>query len=157
MEAKKKKEITFARPAFAQELLTEENKKKFDALPAWQRHFIKRTVEHGDLVRAAQEAGVSTYIGKNIDFKLADEKSIDQAMTDGGLTTDKFVAHLMDCLDCQVMKIDKHGNPFPYEDKQLKLKTLELIAKMRGWLERRVPKSELPTGVAELFEDTPVE
>ena len=55
------------------------------------------------------------------------------------------------------MRIDKHGNPFPYEDKHLKLKTLELVAKMRGWLDKKPARDATQNGVAELFEDTPVE
>src|SRR3990167_7730117 len=87
--AKKRKrrasEVTFARPVFATEFFTDESKKQFDHLPQWQRHLIKRIVDHGDLKRAAREAGVSRFVDENVDHELADKKSIKNALIEGGI------------------------------------------------------------------------
>ena len=141
----------FARPVFSAELLTPEAKKKFDDLPAWQRHLVKRIIDHGDLMRAAEEAGVARHAKDAVDVQKADQKSIDEALDHGGITTTLFVAHLIECLEARTTKFDKHQNAFECVDHSLKLKTLQFIAQLRGWLDGQRQKP--PT--TDLFRDTP--
>lgn len=156
-DAKKKKrsrDPVFARPVFANELLDEAGKKRFNELPSWQRHLIKRIVDHGDLPRAAREAGVSTYVKKHVDHRAAQEKSVADALNNGGLATDDLVSHLKECLEAQVTARDKHGNFVNFQDLNLKLKTLEVIFRLRGDFVRQAPEHDPKKGVLELFEET---
>lgn len=127
-----KQTLTFARPIYSKELFDDDTSTKFDKLPAWQRHLIKRVIDHGDLKRASIEAGVSRHVQEQVDFGHAAEKSIRQALLDGGITSDVIVAHLLELLEAKVLKFDQNKNPIHCVDHVLKLKTIELIAKMRG-------------------------
>jgi hypothetical protein len=151
-----KKEIVFARPVYSAELLTEENRKKFDGLPAWQRHLVKRVIEHGDLERAAQEAGVATYVKKSVDPERIKQVTIREALEKGGLTSEAMVAHIQDCLDAEVIRLDKHGNPIKTKDMKLKLETLKFVAELRGDFEKNKETDKPARGTEELFDDTPV-
>jgi hypothetical protein len=157
VKKKKSKEVVFARPVFAKELLADDAKKRFDDLPAWQRHFIKRLIDHGDLSRAAQESGVSRHAKENIDLKVADQLSITDALDKGGLTSDTLVTHLMDCLTAEAIKFDKHQNALRVVDMDLKLRTLDMIFKLRGDYNKEKVKANPLKGVEELFQDTPAE
>lgn len=155
--ADEKKQVVFSRPVFAHDLLTDEIKKKFDDLPDWSRHLIKRLIDHGSLERAAQEAGVSTHVKKMVDVELAKEKSIKEALLEGGLTKNKMVAHLADCIQAETVRYDKHGNPQPGIDLNVKLKALELAFKLSGDLQPAKPPGRGDKGAETLFLDTPVE
>src|SRR3990167_3753916 len=150
--AKKTKIPTFARPVFSAELLSEENRAKFDKLPAKDRHLVKRLIDHGDLKRAAQESGVSALATKELNLAKASSRSIQEALEHGGLDTDKLVAHLQDCLEAHKIMADKHGNLAAAVDLNLKLKTIELILKLRGDFD---PKTKPGLSGEELFQDTP--
>lgn len=152
----KKKEITFARPVFSAELLSDEAKDKFDQLPAWQRHFIKRMIDHGDLSRAAQESGVSTHVRKHVDEKLANQTSMTEALEKGGLTPDFMVSHLMECLNAEHVVFDKHRNPIRTVDLGLKLKVIEMVCKLRGDFKVASEPRDHKSGVEELFQETEV-
>ena len=148
-----KQEVVFSRPSKAQEVFTEDNKKKFDELPGWTRHLVKRLVDHGNLTRAAEEAGVSHYVSKNISKDLAEKRSIVEIMNQGGLTTPALISHLVECLEANSFKFDKHMNPVKGVDLNLKLRTLELIFKLRGDF---IQTKEVPKNIEELFADTEV-
>lgn len=152
---KKTKEVSFSRPAFFAELNNPETEKRFNELPAWSRHLVKRLIDHGDLQRAATEAGVSRHAKDVVDLKAADRKSMVEALEHGGITPQTIVAHLMECLEAKGTRVDKHGDPFPYVDLNLKLKTVELIMKARGDLSKEKPVDDEPRG-EELFENTPI-
>lgn len=151
--------ITFARPVFATEFFTDDSKKKFDDLPQWQRHLIKRLVDHGDLKKASREAGVSRHVDENIDLKLAETKGMVQSLKDGGITTDKLVQALDECLAAESVKVDKHGNPFHFIDLKVKLQTINLICQLRGDFKESPDDSnkDKSKGIVDLFEDTKVE
>lgn len=153
---KLKTQLTFARPVFAEEFFTPEAKDAFNKLPAWQRHMIKRIVDHGDLSRAAREAGVSTFVSKNIDGRLAETKTIRDAINAGGITSDDLAYHLKQCLEADCTKFDKHGNPIHMIDMDLKLKTIELIRKLRGDFIIRPESKNDKSAVVDLFNDTEI-
>ena len=91
-EKEQSTEITFARPVFSKELLTEDAQKRFDSLDAWKRHLIKRVIDHGDLQRAVVEAGVSNKTLKIDETRIDRETVVDQ-LHKGGLTPHCLVAH----------------------------------------------------------------
>lgn len=148
------KEVTFARPVFAEEVMTNEGRKRFNELPPWQRHLIKRVIDHGDLTRAAKEAGVSTYVNKNIDAKLAEQKSIIECLNDAGLTAEKLAYELVKCLEAKHMVQDNHKNLIELENLTEKRKTIELLLKVRGEFDQKPDVKDLRRGVVELFNDT---
>lgn len=156
-ETKKKKskgkELIFSRPPFAEEVFTEDGKKNFNNLPGWQRHLVRQVIKHGDLKLAAQEAGVSTFVSQNVDQKLAEEKTMVQSLNEGGVTSDYLIAHLKECLEANAVKTDKHQNIIHVTDLDLKLKTIELILKVRGDLVPAKSK-KTPEGVMDLFAET---
>ena len=154
-KAKKTAEIAFARPVFSAELLTDDAKTNFDKLPAWQRHFIKKLIDHGDLPRAAQESGVSRYVKDEVDYSRGDSLSIKEALVRGGVTSEVLTNHLLDCLKAEAIKFDKHNNPIRTIDMTLKLRTLSLIFELRGDLGIGPKKPEGKDGVLDLFKDTP--
>jgi hypothetical protein len=154
---RKAQDVVFARPVFANEFFNDEKlKERFDALPPWQRHLVKRIVDHGDLARAAEEAGVSTHVNKYVDGKLAEQATIKDALTQGGITPDYLVERLKACLDNHTIKFDKHQNPIRTQDMDLVLRTLDTIFKLRGDFVQKAPPKEKDTGV-ELFADTKID
>lgn len=153
-----KSELTFSRPVFAEEFFTDESKKQFDERPQWQRHLIKRLVDHGDLKRASREAGVSRYVDENIDAKIAEGKTIKQALMDGGITTEKIVDALSDCLEANSVRFDSHQNPIQFTDLKLKLQTVNLICQLRGdFVQKPEDDKDKNKGIVELFAETNVE
>lgn len=154
--SRKAQDVVFARPILSQELFTEEYKAKFDSLPSWQRHLFKRVLDHGDLGQAAQEAGVSTHVNKNLDLKLGKKKTIQEALAAGGIDTDLMVSHLKECLEAETIKLDNKGNPIHVRDLKLKLATIQFIAELRGDLKNDGEGGDLPGDVEDLFEDTDV-
>lgn len=153
---KKAADVVFSRPVYSAELLTDEGRKKFDQLPAWQRHLVKRLVDHGDLLRAAKESG-ATYINKEVDVKAMERLTITEALNNGGLTNDVLAVHILDCLEAKTIKFDKHQNAINCVDMSLKLRTIELIAKLKGLFdEKQEDKTKNNSRVQQLFEDTPV-
>ena len=156
MTDKPKKEISFARPVFSAELMTEDGKKRFDALPAWQRHLIKRVIDHGDLSRAAQESGVGAYAGKSLDTQKMEQRSIVEALNHGGVTTDLLTTHLLECLEAKCIKFDKHQNPINVVDLKLKLETLKTIFELRGDFKKLDKPPAGGADAEQLFEDTEV-
>ena len=154
----RKSEVVFSRPVFAQEFFTEEAKKQFDDLPQWQRHLIKRLVDHGDLKRASREAGVSRFVDENVDVKLGEVKTIKQALIDGGITTQKIVDALADCLEANSVRFDSHQNPIQFTDLKLKLQTVSVICQLRGdFIQKPDDEKDKTKGIVELFEDTNIE
>ena len=145
---------SFARAPMAHELLTDEGKKNFNALASWQRHLIRRLIDHGDLSRAAQETGVARYVSTEVDEKRVGQVSVVEALNKGGLTADVLVVHLMDCLEAKMVVRDKHGNAYPTVNKALKLKALELIFHLRGDLSK---KHGVEAKVEDLFQEVKVE
>lgn len=156
MPKKKTPEVpTFARPPFFNELQDSETQKNFDSLAPWQRHLVKRLISHGDLARAAEEAGVSKHAKQVVDLKRAEQKSLIEALDAGGLTAEALVTHLRDCLEANIMRFDKQGNPVPTVDKSLKHHVLRTIFELRGDFAKKKSVDEAPKA-DDLFEDTPV-
>jgi hypothetical protein len=145
--------VSFARPPQAREVLQSEvYQKKFDELSGRDRHLIKRIMDHGDLKRAAKEAGYKATVGADLERKLTTQKDIRAALLQGGLDSDSLIAHLHDCLEANTIKFDKHQNAINCTDLSLKLKTLELIFKLNGSLGGAAPPKK--NNVVDLFEET---
>jgi hypothetical protein len=149
------KEVVFSRPPFFSEINNPETEKHFNDLAPWQRHLIKRLIDHKDLQRAAQEAGVGRHTKDIVDLKRSEQKSLVESLEAGGITSSLLVTHLLDCLEAKVMRQDKHGDPFPTVDMSLKLKALELIFKIRGDLSKDKSVDDAPK-TEDLFSETPV-
>lgn len=157
MSVHKPRELVFARPVFAKEVMTEENEKKFDQLAPWQRHLVKRLIDHGDLKRAAEEAHVKTYVGKVVDFAEAEHRSVRQHLDLGGLGPAQLVEHLKECLEGTTVKVDKHGIPIKFTDMKIKLETLRTIFQLRGDFDTdKKPSKTSHQEVEELFATTDV-
>lgn len=148
---KKAKEVVFARPPFASELLNEDSRKKFDDLPGWQRHLIKQLIAHGNLGRAAKEAGVSRHVSDEVSIKTSEEISMRQAFEAAEITPARIAAELMDCLSAQTIRFDKHGNPHKYTDHRVKLKTIEVICQLRGDFVHQKIEEDKTKGILEMF------
>lgn len=158
MSDPEKRTIAFARPPHAKELLDGERAQKFDDLPGWTRHLIKRVIETGDLAKSAHDAGVARFVKENIDIASSDRKSIQEALIAEGITSRRIVAELLKCLDAEVTRFDKHGNPVRFLDYGLKLKTIELLVKLRGDMPDEDGKNKRSkAGVLDYFKDTPDE
>jgi len=112
--------------------MTKENKKKFDDLEGWQRHFIGRIIEHGDVKAAALESGVGKHAQGAIDYSLAENRSFAEVLDAGGITDDTLVKHLHDCLTAETVKFDKKGNPLKTKNFQVTLKAIELALKIKA-------------------------
>lgn len=149
-----KRAVSFSRPPYAKEVLTDDGEANFNKLPGWQRHLIKRIVDHGDLRRAAREAGVSAYVNKTVDIDSGEKKTIAQALNEGGLTNDLLVSHLKECMEANTIKFDKHQNPLNVTDLALRLKTIELVLKLKGAFQEAMNKTAPTQPAEELFEDT---
>ncbi len=148
--------VSFSRPPSSKEVMADaEYQKRFDELQGRERHLIKRILDHGDLKRAAKEAGLRSSVGTDLQRKLANQKDIRQALAGGGIDSDSLVYHLMDCLEANTTRFDKHGNPIQFVDHNLKLKTLETIFKLRGDYEKGKTSDSKPA--VDLFEDTDLE
>lgn len=143
----------FERPVFSREVMTDENKKKFDQLPGWQRHLIRRIIDHGNLELAAKESGVSRYVKEKVDLESASRQSVQEALNAGGITPDKIVQHLMDCLTAEEVRFDKNQRPIRVINHMVKLKTIEMICKLRGDFNLEAPKDT--KSLVDLFEATP--
>lgn len=146
---------SFSRAPFAHELLTDETQKRFNELPGWERHFIRRVIDHGDLARAAHEAGVSRHAKEIVDLKAADKKTMVEALEQGGLTPGVLVTYLMECVEAKTQIVDKHRNIVPGVNLALRLKALELIFHLRGDLQKKKSVDEDPK-TEDLFPDTEV-
>lgn len=148
----------FARASFAEEVFTKENENKFNDLPAWQRHLIKRVIDHGNLDLAAKEANVSRHVKDVVDQKRVDELSAEQVLNQNGLSFEKLIPHIRECLDAQGMRLDKHGNVVSFTDLKMKLATIDMIFKLTGMYPDKPKKiRDKEEDTEELFSDIDVE
>jgi len=123
-------------------------------LVGWQRQFIDRLIEHGDLPKAALQAGCSKNVETIIDVDPTNDRSLKKAMNEMGLHPARLIAELKMCLDAKGVKFDRNGNPIPAIDLRLKKATLEMIFKLRGdFVETKEEKSTGPDHIEELFAD----
>lgn len=139
----------FERAPFANQVFTDSSKKKFDKLPDYIRQFASKILEHGNLPLAAEEAGIADKY-KDVDVTFKRDQPIKEAMADAGINGFYLLKHLKECLEAHTYKTDKQGNP--QKDLRLKLKTLELIFRLRGDFGEEA-KSQVGGSVLELFED----
>ena len=129
--------------------MSKDNQKKFDELPGWQRHFIKRIVDHGNVKVAAAESGVAKHSKDAIDFALTEQRSFGEILEAGGITNETLVAYIKSCLDAETVKFDKNGNPLVTKNHQVTIKTIELILKIKGVFNEKPTKSG---SIIDLFE-----
>ena len=113
------------------------------------RHLVDRILEHGNLTLAAEEAGLKDH-GENADIGIDTKHEMKDLLDSGGLHPVYLVRELKHCLDATTMRMDKHGNFIP--DYKTKLKTIELICKLRGDFERTVEKTNR-ADLIEMFEE----
>lgn len=152
--AKEDQTPVFSRPPFAHELLEdEEHKKRFNALPAWERHLVRRIIEHGDLERAAAEAGVGRHLKSVLDLKRAEQVSAIEALDRNGLGVSDLIPHVLECLEAKVVKFDKHQNPIACVDLKLKKATLEMLFAIHGAFDKKKIKDAGADD--EMFEEAP--
>jgi len=129
------KVVKFAQAPYADELVRDEDfKAKFNEKAPWQRQLIKRLIDTGDLKTAARDADVDKHVGQLIDYRRADDKSLDEAITDRGITPDFVAEKLFEILTVEVVRFDNKGVAYQAPDHALRLKVIEFIAKVRGEL-----------------------
>jgi len=153
-----KKLTTFAPANFSNQVFSDEARKKFDNWPGWQRHFVKKMLDHGDMTLAAQEAQISRKFKEDVNLKLTEYKSIKEQLQKGGIDASTVVEHIKECLIAEEYKVDAKGHPIRVSNLPLKLRTIEFIAKLCGWMdENKAPQKPKPksieSGVEELFEE----
>ena len=98
---------------------------------------------------AAEEAGLSGH-GQDLDISLEGKHEMRDLLDSGGLHPVYLVRELKTCLDASTMKVDRHGNPIP--DYKTRLRTIELICKLRGDFDRPTEKKS-NTDLIEMFEE----
>ena len=145
-ETPKQKTVKFERPPYSSQVFSRENKEKFDDLPGYVRQLVGRVVDHGNLPLAATEAGIGDRY-KSIDFSGESNKSLMDALNEGGLTPSFLVKQMAMCLEGLTGKEDKDGNPII--DLKTKIKTIELILKLRG--DFNAPAQDDTGSVLEMF------
>ena len=128
-ETPRQKVIKFERAPFSDQFFTKDKREKFNNLPSHVRQLVSRVVDHGNLPLAASEAGIGDRY-KSIDFGAKSNLSIIEALKEGGITPMYLVQQLRMCLDAETGKEDRDGNPII--DLKTKIKTLELLLKLRG-------------------------
>lgn len=137
--ADKPKDILFQRAPYAEELFTKEGRKVFNKLPPWRRQFIKAICENKDVGLAAREAGVAPEERKQIDLKLANARTIREALIAGGIDSREIIENIKICLQAKKQVLDKHQNLVITDDLGIKLKTIELLCKLRGDFAEKPP------------------
>jgi len=156
---KNEQALTFARPPFAREIFNKKYAEKFDKLTGAKRQFLKKILEHGDINRAANEVGkVGEMLTERALMSLNPKLNIVDALEKNGVDANCLTTHLVQCLNAEVLKFDKHGNAIQTIDLQIKLKTIEMILKIRGDFDTKQESNITKNKeMLELFEDTDVE
>lgn len=142
----------FERAPFAKEVFTPYTKKKFDHLPDYVRKFASELLNHGNVNLAAERAGLKDYYDTT-NVVMGEDKSLNEAMKNCGVSSTVLMGHLLECLEANTYKMDKNGNP--QKDLRLKLKTLELIFRLRGDFGEDVKGSTDAKGILEMFKNEP--
>lgn len=134
MSKKKEKRIVkFASAPYADELLRDGDfKTKFNEKAPWQRKLIQDLIETGDLKTAAKNADVDKHVSRMVDYRRADDKSLEEAFTERGLTPDFIAEALYEIMTAEVVRFDNKGKAFTAPDHSLRLKVIEYITKVRG-------------------------
>jgi hypothetical protein len=83
-----------------------------------------------------------------------ENKTIQQALIDIGITPSEMAAHIRECLEAKAIKFDGVGGQVEVKDLALKLKTLQFLADIFG---KKAGDRPPGAGAEELFEDTPLE
>jgi len=146
---KGRSKIKFAPAPSQDKVFNQDAQKRFNSLPGYMRHLVDRILEHGNLTLAAEEAGLKDH-GENADIGIDTKHEMKDLLDSGGLHPVYLVRELKHCLDATTMRMDKHGNFIP--DYKTKLKTIELICKLRGDFERTVEKTNR-ADLIEMFEE----
>jgi hypothetical protein len=149
--SKKSKVPTFERPAYSAELTSKESRQKYDELPGWQRHFIKRIVDHGNVKLAAQEAGVAKHAKGAIDYELTQNRSFIEDLEAAGIDNACLIGHIKDCLEAETIKFDKKGNPLKTKNHGVTIKTIEMLLKLKD-IEEAKGKGNKSGSVIDLYE-----
>lgn len=140
----KESPVIFKQAPFAQEIFTVEGIKKFNQLAPNKRKFVEALVEtKGDLKKATELAGIKE------SKRLKNQRTVKEALLSGGIDSHDIVDHLKECLEARRYILDKHGECREITDLPLKLKTIELICKLRGDFNAEGPV--LPPDESELF------
>jgi len=75
---------------------------------------------------------VSRFVNESMDLIEAEQKTVKQALKEGGLEPTELIKHIKNCLEAKTIKFDKDMKPIEYVNHAMTLKTLELIFKLRG-------------------------
>lgn len=144
--AKKAKDVSFARPPFAEELFSEPYKASFDKLPGQTRHFIKQLIQTGNIDLASKQSQLAVK-------EAPQEKPIKELMDQNGMSAADLVHALKDCIQAEGYIKDNHGKVFMGIDFKVRLKALELAHRLRGDLNpQKAPQKE--GEAVDLFENT---
>lgn len=128
-----KREVpTFVRPVAAEEVFTTANKKKFNEMPGWERELIRRALDHQNVTKAVVESGIHTT--KSLTAASMQNLTTNEALEQVGVDAVFLAQRLKDIMTTFSLKMDKHGNSIKMEDHPTRLKTIELVMKLRGEL-----------------------
>jgi len=148
-DPKGRAKVKFAPAPSQDKVFNKDAQKRFNGLPGYMRHLVDRILEHGNLALASEEAGLKEH-GQDAEIGVESKHEMRDLLDSGGLHPVYLVRELKHCLEATTMRMDKHGNFIP--DYKTKLKTIELICKLRGDFERTVEKTN-PTDLIEMFEE----
>jgi hypothetical protein len=137
-----KLDVKYSQAPHSEELKEKGMMEKYDHLPAWQRHMIYRMIEHGDMAKAADEAGVSKHVSRNVDQTKVSRLTLADALEKGGVDAEFIITHIMDCLEGETIKLDGKGNPIKLKDLRVKLSAIELLCKIRGDFEGKIKSKD---------------
>lgn len=146
------KEVTFARPPFANEIFTDENARKLDTHPGWSRHFIKQYIQTGDLSLAAKQANISKEVEASVDTRLAKGETVKEFLSQYKMGAEDLAAALYDCVQATTLMKDKHGRIHKGVDLKTRLQAIELIMKLTGEISPQ-KKEQKGLPAVDLFSD----
>ncbi len=157
LPAKVKPDPVFGRPALANEVFANPNKKKFDKLPGWKRHFIQRMIETGNWGLAAREADVANQVEGWVPGPQ-NKVTIVEAFERVGINPHSLANVLMGCLEAKTARYDSKGNKIgDSPNHQVRIKAVEMAFRLLGSFEPPPPVDAVPRddkGILELFESS---
>ena len=148
-DRKGRSKVKYAPAPSQDKVFNRDAQKRFNNLPGYMRHLVDRILEHGNLSLAAEEAGLKEH-GQDAEIGVETKHEMKDLLDSGGLHPVYLVRELKHCLEATTMKLDRHGNFIP--DYKTKLKTIELICKLRGDFDKAVEKAP-SANLIEMFEE----
>ena len=148
-DSKGRHQVKFAPARSQDKVFSRDAQKRFDSLPGHNRHLVDRILEHGNVQLAAEESGLKAH-GQDLDIHEQGGFEMKDLLDSGGLHPVYLVRELKNCLEADTMRKDRHGNFVP--DYKTRLKTIELICKLRGEFDK-TPTKQDKVDLIEMFEE----